>query len=51
MPQMSPLYWLIMMLMFMFMLMIMINMIYFNYMVKMNYIKKNYKNFNLIWKW
>nr|QKO00201.1 ATP synthase F0 subunit 8 [Evacanthus acuminatus]QWC53809.1 ATP synthase F0 subunit 8 [Evacanthus heimianus] len=50
MPQMSPMWWLNMMLMFIFCMMIMNSMIYFNfYYVKSTY--NNYKNMNFNWKW
>nr|UQS80541.1 ATP synthase F0 subunit 8 [Convexana sp. 1 JW-2022a] len=50
MPQMSPMWWLSMMLMFMFCFFIINSMIYFNILKNKNLYLK-YKNSNFNWKW
>nr|YP_010835875.1 ATP synthase F0 subunit 8 [Onukindia connexa]WGC89394.1 ATP synthase F0 subunit 8 [Onukindia connexa] len=50
MPQMSPMWWLNMMLMFIFCLIMMNSLIYFNFFMK-NKKKTNYDYKNLNWKW
>nr|YP_011017946.1 ATP synthase F0 subunit 8 [Anidiocerus bimaculatus]WQF69858.1 ATP synthase F0 subunit 8 [Anidiocerus bimaculatus] len=50
MPQMSPIWWLTLMLMFNFMYLMMNAMLYFNYEINKKYLKEN-KYLTMSWKW
>nr|YP_009692090.1 ATP synthase F0 subunit 8 [Hypsauchenia hardwickii]QEG98439.1 ATP synthase F0 subunit 8 [Hypsauchenia hardwickii] len=50
MPQMSPMWWLTLTLMFNFMLLILMCMLYFNSMFKLTYLN-TLKMKKMIWKW
>nr|YP_010835914.1 ATP synthase F0 subunit 8 [Apphia sp. 1 SJ-2023a]WGC89433.1 ATP synthase F0 subunit 8 [Apphia sp. 1 SJ-2023a] len=50
MPQMSPMWWMYMMLIFIMCLMMMNSLIYFNYL-KSSTKMKTFKNFDFNWKW
>nr|YP_010952921.1 ATP synthase F0 subunit 8 [Empoascanara plamka]WMQ52364.1 ATP synthase F0 subunit 8 [Empoascanara plamka] len=50
MPQMSPMWWTMLMTMFTLSLLMMLTMMYFEYKKEINY-KINFNNKKMIWKW
>nr|YP_010963604.1 ATP synthase F0 subunit 8 [Nondenticentrus paramelanicus]WKZ08087.1 ATP synthase F0 subunit 8 [Nondenticentrus paramelanicus] len=50
MPQMSPMWWMSLMLMFNSMIMLSISMMYFNYKISFK-LESSTKKTNMIWKW